>query len=84
MCLRRLHDEVPPMPASEVEAILKEELHLQSLADVFAWIDLDRPLGSASIAQVHKAQLRRYEQRPALLARAASAPWRLIKGILGA
>jgi len=55
--LSRLHDEVPPMPPGQVRAILQNEFGVQRLEDVFEWIDLERPLGSASLAQVHKARL---------------------------
>ena len=47
-----VHDpQVPPMPAEETRVILEAELGLR-LANIFEWIDLDRPLGSASISQV--------------------------------
>jgi hypothetical protein len=52
------------MPAEEVESALKRELQVRCLEDVFEWIDLEKPLGSASIAQVHKAKLRRYVAAP--------------------
>eukprot|EP00878_Enallax_costatus_P021138 GHUV01022371.1.p1 GENE.GHUV01022371.1~~GHUV01022371.1.p1 ORF type:complete len:637 (+),score=223.29 GHUV01022371.1:216-1913(+) len=32
------------------------------MSEVFEWIDLDKPIGSASISQVHKAQLRRFSE----------------------
>ena len=44
--------QVPPMSAQKAEAMLKKELHVQDVHEVFEWIDLDNPLGSASIAQV--------------------------------
>ena len=44
--------QVPPMPAAEALAVLQAELLGQPLDEVFAWINLDTPLGSASIAQV--------------------------------
>jgi hypothetical protein len=36
------------------------ELGIADLSEVFDWIDLEAPIGSASISQVHKAQLRRF------------------------
>ncbi|KAK9834339.1 hypothetical protein WJX81_008600 [Elliptochloris bilobata] len=57
--LSLLQDQVPPMPAAQALAVLQAELGGQSLDEVFAWINLDTPLGSASIAQVHQAQLLR-------------------------
>lgn len=62
------------MSPHETEAILKRELNVDSLSVVFEWIDLQDPLGSASIAQVHKAKLRRYVERPTLLRRALTVP----------
>ena len=44
--------QVPPMPASQARAVIEEELGGLPLEEVFDWIDLDEPLGSASIAQV--------------------------------
>ena len=38
------------MPAEETRLILEAELGLR-LANIFEWIDLQRPLGSASISQ---------------------------------
>lgn len=56
LCL--LHDQVPPMPAERARAVIEAELGGVPVEDVFEWIDLEKPLGSASIAQVHKAKLR--------------------------
>ena len=56
--LSRLHDQVPPMPAAQARAAIEDELGGRPLESVFEWVDLDAPLGSASIAQVHKARLR--------------------------
>lgn len=51
--LAKLHDQVPPIPFEQVLAVLAAEL--QSPADKhFLSIDPE-PLGSASIAQVHRA-----------------------------
>ena len=44
--------QVPPMPASQARAVIEEELGGLPLEEVFDWIDLNEPLGSASIAQV--------------------------------
>lgn len=54
--LAKLQDSVAPLPFTEVEAILAEELALP-ISEVFAEIDPE-PLGSASIGQVHRARLR--------------------------
>ena len=40
------------MPASQARAVIEEELGGLPLEEVFDWIDLEEPLGSASIAQV--------------------------------
>ncbi len=50
--LDRLVDQVPPVPFPEIEAVLYEELD----RDLFARIDPE-PLATASIAQIHRAQL---------------------------
>lgn len=55
--LSLLQDRVPPMSKEQARAAIEAELGT-SLDTVFEWIDLDRPLGSASISQVHKAKLR--------------------------
>ena len=50
----KLKDNVKPMPFEEVQRIIAEELGGD---DVFASVD-PVPLGSASIAQVHRAKLK--------------------------
>ena len=55
--LSLLHDQVPPMPAEQARKAIEAELGT-TIDTVFEWIDLDAPLGSASISQVHKAKLR--------------------------
>ncbi|CAE7187334.1 EEA1, partial [Symbiodinium sp. CCMP2456] len=49
----KLQDKIPPMPVSDVLKTLQEEFG----AEVVSQIDIDNspPLGTASIAQVHKA-----------------------------
>ncbi|MDD3340269.1 MAG: AarF/UbiB family protein [Lachnospiraceae bacterium] len=54
--LNRLHSEVTPMPFHEVEEVLTESLGYP-WKKILSEIDVN-PLGSASIAQVHKAVLR--------------------------
>lgn len=44
------------MPADRARDVIEGELGVP-LETVFEWIDLEKPLGSASIAQVHKAKL---------------------------
>jgi predicted unusual protein kinase regulating ubiquinone biosynthesis (AarF/ABC1/UbiB family) len=63
--LALLQDRVPPMPPSRAAAVLREELGVDDLSRVFEWIDLEQPLGSASVSQVHKARLRRLDSREA-------------------
>ena len=43
--------QVPPMPAEQAREVIEQELGVP-LEAVFEWIDLDMPLGSASISQV--------------------------------
>lgn len=40
------------MPAAQAKKVIEEELGGAPLEEVFHWINLDKPLGSASIAQV--------------------------------
>jgi ubiquinone biosynthesis protein len=54
--LAKLQDRVAPLPFAEVRAVIEEELK-RPLGEVFARIE-EQPLGSASIAQVHRATLR--------------------------
>ncbi len=67
----RLHDRVHPLPFEVIEEVLKEEFGA-SLYKKFSSID-PTPLGAASIAQVHKAQLTTGEnvvikvQRPGII-----------------
>lgn len=51
--LSKLHDQVPPIPFSEVLTVLKTELR-RPHTDFFMSIEKE-PIGSASIAQVHRA-----------------------------
>jgi predicted unusual protein kinase regulating ubiquinone biosynthesis (AarF/ABC1/UbiB family) len=51
--LSQLHDNVPPMSASEAKKYIEKELN-GTLEEYFSSIDLSKPIGSASIAQVHQ------------------------------
>ncbi|BBL73160.1 ABC1 kinase family protein [Methylomagnum ishizawai] len=51
----KLHDRVPPLPFEALRPQLEEDLGA-ALSEVFAQID-PNPLGTASIAQVHRAVL---------------------------
>ena len=63
--LAKLHDDVPPLPAETVKIILERELggHLENF---FTSIDLAKPIGAASIAQVHKAVWRKTGEKVAV------------------
>lgn len=52
---KRLLDEVEPLPYEEVEKVVEQELK-RPINEVFKQID-KTPIGSASIAQVHRATL---------------------------
>ena len=53
--LRKLQDRVPPIPYSEIEKVIEEELK-QPVAEIFS--DLDKEaFAAASVAQVHHATL---------------------------
>ena len=54
--LAKLNYDVPPMPFSEVIEVI-EDSYGCPYTDVFEWID-KKTLGSASIAQVHRATLK--------------------------
>lgn len=54
--LEHLQDDVPPMPYEQVEQTIEEELHAR-ISKLFASFD-EEPLGSASLGQVHAAELR--------------------------
>lgn len=57
--LQRLQDEVPPVPFDQVKPVLERELGA-ALDEIYEFFD-ERPLASASIAQVHRARLRMVE-----------------------
>jgi predicted unusual protein kinase regulating ubiquinone biosynthesis (AarF/ABC1/UbiB family) len=54
--LEHLQDDVPPMTYEQVERTLEEELHAR-ISKLFASFE-QKPLGSASLGQVHAAELR--------------------------
>jgi ubiquinone biosynthesis protein len=54
--LQRLQEHVPPMAATDVEAVLREDFRCGSVADVFHTFD-EIPVAAASVAQVHFATL---------------------------
>lgn len=67
----KLHDQVNPLPFNIIEEVLKKEFG-ENLYQLFAEFDPE-PLGSASIAQVHKAKLKNGQwvvvkvQRPGII-----------------
>jgi ubiquinone biosynthesis protein len=54
--LEHLQDDVPPMPFEQVERTIEQELHAR-ISKLFTSFDPE-PLGSASLGQVHAAELR--------------------------
>jgi len=53
--LAKLQDQVQPVPFSEIQEVIEEELRM-SLAECFRKVS-PQPIGVASIAQVHRAEL---------------------------
>jgi len=53
--LKNLFERLPEIPFPQIRAIIERELQ-RPLADRFRWV-AERPLGSASIAQAHLAEL---------------------------
>ena len=58
--MKCLFSEAPESPFSDVEKVLKEDLGIENLNEVFSSID-ENPIGSASLAQVHIATLKNFE-----------------------
>ncbi|MBW7877226.1 MAG: hypothetical protein H3C47_14695 [Candidatus Cloacimonetes bacterium] len=55
--LRKLQEEVTPVPKETIESILLQSLQVQTLEDIFLTFDFN-PVATASIAQVHRASLK--------------------------
>ena len=58
--LQKLQDELPPAPFEEIKKIITEEFGKERFEQLFSKID-PKVLGSASLAQVHKAYLKNGE-----------------------
>lgn len=54
--LRQLQDAVPPFDSDEAREVLKNELGVSDLSQVFSYLS-DKPVASASIGQVYKGTL---------------------------
>jgi hypothetical protein len=52
-----LQDQCPHKDFAQVKAIIEEEFQ-KPLTDIFEWVE-EKPLGAASIGQVHKAKLKK-------------------------
>jgi len=63
--LGTLHDQVPPMPGDKVQRIIETELSAP-IGAVFKSINLEKPVGSASLSQVHEGYLRLSGERVAI------------------
>ncbi len=61
--LEKLQDAVEPIPTVDVVNIIEEQLGAR-LSKLFAWFD-EGPLGTASLGQVHAAELR--DERPVVV-----------------
>jgi predicted unusual protein kinase regulating ubiquinone biosynthesis (AarF/ABC1/UbiB family) len=62
--LSLLQDKLPPMPYKTIKKILERELD-RPVEEVFEWVE-ETPIASASLAQVHRAKLRREQEEVAL------------------
>jgi predicted unusual protein kinase regulating ubiquinone biosynthesis (AarF/ABC1/UbiB family) len=62
--LSLLQDSLPPMPYKTVKKILERELD-RPVEEVFEWVE-ETPIASASLAQVHRAKLRKEQEEVAL------------------
>lgn len=54
--LEKLQNEVPPFPTQQVKMIIEEEVG-ETMDNLFSYFE-EKPLGSASIGQVHRARLK--------------------------
>jgi ubiquinone biosynthesis protein len=66
--LRRLQDDVPPLPFDEMKIAIESELGAP-ISEMFSMFD-ERPLASASIGQVYRALLRTDEGEVAVVVKA--------------
>jgi len=55
--LKVLHSSAPQSSVQDIKKVLCDELHISTVDEVFSTFE-DEPLGTASLAQVHKAVLR--------------------------
>lgn len=78
--LSQLHDNVPPLSGAEIRGILERDLG-GPLETFFSSLDLDKPIGAASIAQVHKGVWRQTNQVCAVKVQYPNAE-RLMRGDL--
>lgn len=62
--LQLLQDKVPPMRYKEVRNILETELE-RPLGEIFEWVE-ETPIAAASLAQVHRAKLRKEQDEVAI------------------
>lgn len=63
--MKVLHSQAPKMELDDIYAVLKEELKIEDVENVFEEFD-EKPLGTASLAQVHRVKVKETGEEGAL------------------
>jgi predicted unusual protein kinase regulating ubiquinone biosynthesis (AarF/ABC1/UbiB family) len=79
--LSQLQDAVPSLSEKEIRPILEKELNTTNLNNYFSFIDLQNPIGSASIGQVHYGIWKATKQRVAVKIQNPNAEFLITKDL---